>query len=423
MHFPLRYWRCLVPLRCRRFAQESRRTQSPAVLSPPANVKRPIKLVRPPLRTLKNEGSILSAVAIDPVRNEIITQDEGNQRIFVYDRLTDTPPTARMSEPKRTIGGHNTLVEDNCGIYVDPATGEIYSVAGDVSHNMAIFSRDQKGNVKPDRVLKTPHRGYGIASDEQAGELFLTSQWPAAVFAFRKQASGREAPLRILEGRGTKLAGTMGLALDTKNREMYVGNWGSTSDPFPGMGYDGIPIYGEGVYRTWETADQLQQFFRRRMQPGTGTIVPPSINIYDIKAQGEVPPLRVIQGDKTQLNWPSHMYMDMDRRELYVANTMDNSILVFRGTDSGNVAPVRILKGPKTEIDHPMGVFFDAKNQEIAISNWGNQRVVIFPANANGDVAPKRRIRTAPEGTGSPMMSHLGAMGFDTKRDEILVNQ
>jgi hypothetical protein len=87
------------------------------------------------------------------------------------------------------------------------------------------------------------------------------------------------------------------------------------------------------------------------------------------------------------------------------------------------VAPIRVIKGPRTEISRPLGVYFDAKNQEVVVSNWGNQRAVIFPRTANGNVAPLRRIRTAPEGTGSPMLSHLGGMSFDTKREEILAYQ
>jgi len=115
--------------------------------------------------------------------------------------------------------------------------------------------------------------------------------------------------------------------------------------------------------------------------------------------------------------------MDVERQELYVANLMDNSILVFRATDSGNAAPIRVLKGPQTGIDHPEGVFFDEKNQEIVVSNWGNHAATVYPRTAVGDTAPIRKIRSAPEGVGSPQLSHLGGMSYDTKRDEILAFQ
>jgi hypothetical protein len=306
---------------------------------------------------------------------------------------------------------------------VDPITGEIYSITGDVSHNMAIFKPDQRGNVKPDRVLKTPHRMFGIAADEQTQELFLTSQWPAAVFVYRKSAEHREAPLRILEGPDTGLAVSTGIALDTKHQEMYVANWGSNTNFPDGKAYTAIPIHGEGEYRTWDLLDQQQHYLRKVPIPGTGRIDPPSIAVFDLKGKGNARPLRVIQGPKAQLNWPDHLYMDVERRELYVANTMENAVYVFRGTDSGNVAPIRIIKGPKTEIDHPVGVFFDAKNQELLVANWGNHRAVVFAPGASGDVAPKRRIRTAPDGAESPMLGMLGSMAYDTKRDQIIAQQ
>jgi 6-phosphogluconolactonase (cycloisomerase 2 family) len=376
-----------------------------------------------PLHTVQNKGAIFSAVAVDPIRDEIIMADEGKERIMVYDRLSDTPPRAAMTEPKRILGGPKTLIRDNCSLYVDPVTGDIYSPSADTSHNMSIFSRDAQGNVRPDRVLKTPHRPFGIAADEQSQELFIATQWPAAVFVYRKAAADREAPLRIIEGKNTQLSGSMGLALDTKNQELYVSNWGSTSDVLPGMSYSDLPVYGEGVHRAWENADQLQQFFRRRMIPGSGRITPPAITVFDLKAKGNIAPKRVITGPSTKLDWAQHLSMDMDRRELYVANSMDNSLLVFKATDSGDVAPIRMIKGPKTEINTPLGVYFDAKNQEVILSNWGNQRAVVFKPGMTGDVAPIRRIRTVPDGTGSPMLSHLGGMSYDTKRDEILAFQ
>ena len=385
--------------------------------------ERPIRLSRAPIRAIRNEGANFSAVAVDPTRNEVVLQDESQERIMVYDRLADTPAGARFTEPKRVLQGRNTLIQDNCGVYVDPVTGDIYSISGDTSHNMAVFSRDSRGNVKPDRVLKTPHRTFGIAADEEAQELFLTTQWPPSVMAFRKHAEGREAPLRILEGPDTRLAVVTGIAVDTKNQEMYVANWGANTSFPDGKAYTAIPVYGEGKFRTWDLLDNQQHYLRKLPLPGTGRIDPPSLLVFDLKAKGNTPPKRVIQGSSAQLNWPDHMYVDMDRRELYVANTMDQAVLVFRGTDSGNAAPIRVLKGPKTEIDHPVGVYFDAKNQEVWVANWGNQRAVVFAQGATGDVAPKRRIRAALDGTESPMLATLGAMGYDTKRDQIIAQQ
>ena len=262
---------------------------------------------------------------------------------------------------------------------------------------MLTFSHGQKGDVPAQRELKVPHRLFGIAADEEAQELFITAQWPAAVFVYRKGAEGREAPLRILEGPKTQLAATQGIVLDTENQAFYVANWGYRSEILEGKAYSDIPVTGRGIYRTWPMPDKWYAFWRNhRYVPGSGKMDPPSIAVFPLKASGNTPPLRMIQGSNTQLDWPAHISLDVEHQELFVSNTMENSVLVFRATDSGNAAPIRVLKGPKTEIDRPLGMYYDPKHQEIVVSNWGNQRAVVFPRTAQGDSAPVRRIRSAP---------------------------
>jgi hypothetical protein len=67
-------------------------------------------------------------------------------------------------------------------------------------------------------------------------------------------------------------------------------------------------------------------------------------------ANGEEPPLRVIQGDKTLIKGvgaTGKVSIDPVHNEIYLA-TPDQQILVFNRTDNGNVAPKRILSGPNT---------------------------------------------------------------------------
>jgi hypothetical protein len=69
-------------------------------------------------------------------------------------------------------------------------------------------------------------------------------------------------------------------------------------------------------------------------------------------ASGEEPPLRVIQGDKTQIKGvgaAGKVSIDPVNNEIYLA-TPDQTILVFNRTDNGNVAPKRVLGGPHTQL-------------------------------------------------------------------------
>jgi DNA-binding beta-propeller fold protein YncE len=155
--------------------------------------------------------------------------------------------------------------------------------------------------------------------------------------------------------------------------------------------------------------------------PGSGRFQPPSINVYSRTASGNTPPLRVIEGPRTQLNWPAGIALDERRSELFVANDTGNSVLVFPSDASGDVAPTRTIQGPATQLDAPGSVFVDEKNNELWVSNYGNHSINAYALTADGNTAPLRRIRSAPVGRRALMIGNPGAVAYDTKRGEILV--
>ena len=303
-----------------------------------------------------------------------------------------------------------------------PRSGDIFSVNNDVTNFLNIFSRQARGNVAPDRQLVTPHRTFGIAVDEEAQEMYLTIQHPPAVLVWRKMAQGKEAPLRILQGYKTQLAYVHGIALDTKNQLMYVVNRGAATSLVTGKGFSLVPVVVEEDVRTWVHPDTSwsSEYRQDWFIPGSGRFGSPSITVYPFKANGNVPPLKVIQGPQTQLSWPAHIHIDVEHQELFVVNAYGDSLLVFRTTDSGNVAPTRVIKGPQTKLKAPHGVFVDEANQEIVVANFGNYSLTVYPRTAAGDTPPLRVIRSAPEGTLSPMFGRIGALEYDSKRGAIL---
>ncbi len=364
---------------------------------------------REPLRVIRDPYPSPSSVAVDMNRGEVVTTDENKFQVLVYNRLDNTPPTAPMTEPKRVIAGKNTNIEFQCGLYVDQASGDIYAVNNDTQDKLVIFSRQAQGDVPPDRWLETPHGTFGIVVDEKRQELFLTAQHDSAVVVYRKMAVEEEAPIRLLQGDRTLLADPHGIALDTKNDLMFVANYGSTHSVPPSVAQDGGRLKAN-----WPVE-------RNQAIPGSGRFLPPSITVYPSTASGDTGPLRVIVGPKTQLNWPTGLAFDSERGELFVSNDMGHSIVVFRGDANGDVAPVRVLKGPKSGIRNPTGLFLDTKNDELWVSNFGNHSLTVYPVTADGDTAPLRTIRTAPVGRPSLMIGNPGAVGYDTKRREILV--
>ncbi len=347
-----------------------------------------VHLDRAPIRELKDTYPTYSAIAQDARSGDIFMQDENLFGIRVFDRMTNTPPNAAFSEPKRYLGGHNTKLEFNCGLYIDPKTGDIYSVNNDTTDLLVIFEAKAEGDVKPNRELKTPHGTYGIAVDEEKGEMYMTVEHTNSIVAYPKAAKGTDKFLREIRGLNTKLADPHGISLHIKKNLMLVTNHGNTL---------------EGTAPTY------------------GKFLPPSITFYPMDGVGNIAPLKTIAGPKTRLNWPAHIWVDEAREEFYVANDADHSILVFGMDDDGDVAPRRMIRGPKTQIRNPMGVFVDLKNDELWVSNMGNHRATVYARTASGDAEPKRVIRSAPAEKIAQAIGNPGAVGYDSKREEILV--
>jgi DNA-binding beta-propeller fold protein YncE len=357
--------------------------------TPTGAAVRPDRVLKPE-RTIRDLDPTYSAVGLDLRTDEVILQDNNLWSYRVFNRLDNTPPGARFTEPKRIVQGEKTHLQFNNGLYIDPVNGDIYSVESDVGDKMVVFSHDATGNVAPKRELHTLHRVYNIAVDESKAELFTTIEFPPEVDVYRKDASGEDLPIRRLIGPKTGLNSVHGIAVDEKNQLMYVNTWGHYSD--------------------FKTA-------------GTGKYEDPAIKVYPLNASGDMAPVRIIQGDKTQLNWPAAMKLNPDTGDLYVANDIGQSLLVFSNapTASGNVAPARVIKGDKTRLSYPTGVALDLKNKEVWVSNMGTASATAYPLMADGNVPPVRMIRSAPDGKKALNFGRTTAVAYDSKREQILV--
>ena len=370
---------------------------------------------RAPVRMIRDNYPSYSSIGVDLKNDELVMTDESTFSILTYDRMTNTPPTAAFSEPKRKIGGHDTWIEYQCGVYIDQESGDIYAVNNDTVDRLVVFSREARGNVPPDRIIHQPHTTYGIAVDEAHQELFLTVQEAAAVSVFRKMAADHEQPIRLLQGNRTLLADPHGIAIDPSKDLLFVANFGSVAEHDASV----ASKEGDGYFVLSEKANW--PLGRESAVPGTGKNLPASITVYPRDAAGDVAPIRVIQGPKTQLNWPTALTVDPKRGEVFVANDTGDSILVFDVTANGDVPPKRVISGPRSMIKSPTGVFYDWEHDELWVSNFGNHTATVYRATASGDAAPLRVVRSAPSNVGTPNIGNAYAPAYDSKRDQILV--
>jgi 6-phosphogluconolactonase (cycloisomerase 2 family) len=352
----------------------------------------------PAARRVYDPHPTFNGMAVDPENDVVVMSDENRGSLLVYDR-TAGGQAKEATEPRRHITGEKVDLGFIAGVTLDPGRREIYTVNND-GGGLVVHSYDGHGNVAPVRKLTVPHQTWGLSLDLKNDELAVTSQQYQGITIYRRSATRTDRPLRTIRGDKTHLADPHGIFLDPQDREVFTANHGNWTE-MRTYSADGPPLLvGEYV---------------------PGRFEKPSIRVYDAAADGNVAPIRTVQGPKTALAWPMGMTVDATAREMAVANYGTNEILIFDKSANGDVAPIRVLGGDKTGIVGPIAVQIDRKNDEIWVANYGDHTAVVFDRTASGNVAPKRIVRNAPAGTPTTGFTNASAAAYDSKRDQLLV--
>ncbi|GJM21450.1 MAG: hypothetical protein DHS20C15_13650 [Planctomycetota bacterium] len=182
-----------------------------------------------------------------------------------------------------------------------------------------------------------------------SAEIFLTSRGNNAILVFADNATGNAAPLRKIQGNLTQI---------------------TQSNSLNGIAVDAL--HGEIVV----------------------SVANAKILVFDIDADGNVPPLRVISGASTGLGFTAGVAVDPYYNEIWAANPSANALHVFARTANGDVAPLRTIQGGATNIAQPTGVFVDLDADEVYLTNEASSAagVNVFARTANGNSAPLRSI-------------------------------
>lgn len=352
----------------------------------------------PAVRTVFDPHPTFNGMAVDPQNGVIVFSDENQEGLLSYN-LSDGSHSAATTPARRHILGAKVELGFIAGVTLDPGRREIYTVNND-GGGLVVHSYDGHGDVAPVRRLTVPHQSWGLSLDVTHDELAVTSQQYQGITIYARTATRTDRPLRTIRGDATMLADPHGVYLDPEAREVYAANHGNWTE-MRTYSADGPPLLaGEYV---------------------AGRFEKPSIRVYASIANGNVPPIRTIQGARTRLAWPMGLTVDTRAGELAVANYGTNEILIYNKGASGDVAPSRILGGSRTGIVGPVAVQIDTTNNEIWVANYGDHTAVVFDRNASGNVAPKRIIRNAPAGTPTTGFTNASAAAYDSVRDQLLV--
>ncbi len=133
-------------------------------------------------------------------------------------------------------------------------------------------------------------------------------------------------------------------------------------------------------------------------------------------ADGEEPPIRVIQGSRTQLVAPHRLALDPMHGEIFV--TEGDKILVFAREAQGNVAPIRVLQGPDTRLASISVAVDPAANLLVVAGGLGEdgnraetELLLIFNRTDQGNVKPRAVIGGPKSGfkrVGGPFAVYRG---------------
>lgn len=110
-------------------------------------------------------------------------------------------------------------------------------------------------------------------------------------------------------------------------------------------------------------------------------------------ANGETPPIRIIQGPKTGLALNDVMTVDPVHNEYFVPRGQGGGMIhVFDRLAVGDVAPKRIVGGPKAGLGGIPTVAWDLNLLIVE----GRDGIYIYDRRAEGDIEPIRKITGGP---------------------------
>ncbi|MGH9784412.1 MAG: hypothetical protein ACRD88_09520 [Terriglobia bacterium] len=138
----------------------------------------------------------------------------------------------------------------------------------------------------------------------------------------------------------------------------------------------------------------------------------PQIATFARLAEGPATATRAVSGQKSLLGRTMHgIRYDAMHDEIVVPQQFGQAIMTFRGGANGEEPPLRVIQGPLTMLHDPDRVDIDPIHNEILVPE--DQHILVFAREANGNVAPIRVLRSAG--------NSMGEANVDAVRNLIVV--
>jgi len=112
--------------------------------------------------------------------------------------------------------------------------------------------------------------------------------------------------------------------------------------------------------------------------------------------------------------------------EIVVTSPLAQAVLTFKGDANGEEPPIRVIQGPHTRIDGPPNlgndrVSIDPVHNEIYVPSVPSS-ILVFDRQANGDVTPKRVLSGPDTGFQEPGIRGMATVAVDPVHNVLVVN-
>lgn len=280
--------------------------------------------------------------------------------LFVADNATNAVDLFASSNsgnvtPAGVIAGSNTGLGSPVGVAV-AHDGTLFVSNDAGGGSITVYAPKLTGNILPIKTLTCGglSQPAGISLDA-AGNLYVANTGGRSVSVFAPTDIGCVTGNRVIFGAHTCLMQPRDVDV-RPDGTAYVASEGSVEVYAPGASGDTVPIqkitgsktrlatFSQGV--SLDRALQIYVTSKGPNHPGRVTIYAPAAN-------GNVAPIRVIDGSATTLNAVSKIELDTND-ETFVTNGA--AIDVFAPGVNGNVAPTRVITGSNTTLNMPMGL-------------------------------------------------------------------
>lgn len=284
--------------------------------------------------------------------------------------------------PMRSLGGVTSTLTSPVGGTFEPLEGVIY-VADFWGQAVRVYPAWAEGDVAPLRVLDSPRVGQArsVVVDVVHDELITTNSG-CCVAEYTRTSSGDVPPLRWLQ-------------------------WGGLQGSVTQLNYPSSLAY-------LPASDEVAVADSDSASPFL-----PKVLVFGRTDEGNSAPHRVIKGDQTGLGaWVGGLAWDATSQVLFAVTYVENAdsshsgrVLVFDASADGNVAPLRTIEGALTGLDtgnsaYPVGLAIDPIHRRLIVGIQDYQqpagnKLLVFGLDDAGNVAPLQTIGGAQTGMDS----------------------